>query len=688
MNTASRRLRDTLARAGLTPYTSSIPYASARERALELTRDLSADECFDLVTGIGFSVRANPRIGLPEVLMFDASQGVHLREFLPAGKLERSVAFPSTVCLAASWDRALAAEYARSIGEECRAGGVHVLLGPGVNLYRISQSGRNFEYLGEDPFLASELVAVYVTALQQTGTMGTVKHFVANNHEWRRRRSNCRVSRRALEELYLPAFASAIEAGVGAVMTAYNQLNGEYCGESSTVIQELLREYLGFQGLVMTDWGSVFDADSIVESGQDLEMPRGDILRAQQARLKTDPRIRAMATRVLTACIQMGFLDEAPQAVPSLLERMPLHEDVAYRTACEGTVLLQNTDSMLPLAHGDASPLLVTGNWAVRTPLLAGGAGCVEGYNQRSFLEALNAEAVGRPVVYRASLHDDEDLKRVQTAVVVTGRDREGESYDRPFELPDEQNAIIRRLTDAGIDVVVVIVCGGGIGMPWQDSVRAILHAFYPGQEGAQAVADIIFGSVNPSGKLPFSIERTFADSSGYGYIPDGHEPDETDAHGPEDTEIFDVDYTDDIYTGYRWFDRQNIAPRFCFGHGLSYTRFTYAGFSVSDWDHNECIVRFSITNAGQRPGSEVAQLYVRPTIETAAIRPERELKGFDRVSLDPGETIQVSLVLTQRDFSFFDPDLQAWRLDTGTHTIEIGQSSRSIVLEGQITIA
>ncbi|MFP4510160.1 MAG: beta-glucosidase family protein [Spirochaetota bacterium] len=686
MKTASVRLRDNLVRAGLTPFQPLFPMEEAMSRAHEHVASLSDEACLDLVTGIGFSIQANETLGMPEIVMFDASQGVHLRTTQSSGKLVRSVAFPSTVCLAASWDRALTAEYARSIGEECRAGGIHVLLGPGVNLYRVSQNGRNFEYLGEDPFLASELVAVYVTSLQQTGTMATVKHFVANNHEWRRRRSNARVSQRALEELYLPAFASAVEAGVLAVMTAYNQLNGEYCGESRTAIQGLLRDRLGFAGLVMTDWGSVFDADRILDSGQDLEMPRGEVLRAQEQRLKGDPRIREMATRVLAACTAMGFLEPSWGADPSLLHRMPLHEDVAYRTACEGTVLLQNTETTLPLPVEDSTPLLVTGNWATRTPLLAGGSGRVDGYNQTTFLEAINSVAVGRPVFHRDAPQAT-DLKQVETAIVITGPDREGEGYDRPFELPERQNALIGQLTSSGVTVVVILVCGGGVGMPWQASVGAILHAFYPGQEGARAVAEILFGYVNPSGKLPFSIEQTFADSSAYGYIPDGHEPEEEDAHGPDDTEIFDIQYSDDVYVGYRWYDAKQIQPRFCFGHGLSYTSFRYGDLQVSEWTGGRCTVRFSITNTGSRTGAEVAQLYVGPSPEKSDIRPVRELKGFERVVLEPGETAQLSLILTGRDFSYFDPEAAQWTLDFGEHALDIGGSSQNLFLHGSIRI-
>lgn len=687
MENVSARLRDNLLRAGLTPFQPPVSRDEALSRARAQVERLSDEACYDLVAGIGFSIQANETLGMPEISMFDASQGVHLRPAHPSGKLVRSVAFPSTVCLAASWDRALTAEYARSIGEECRAGGIHVLLGPGVNMYRVSQNGRNFEYLGEDPFLASELVAIYITSLQQTGTMATVKHFVANNHEWRRRRSNAQVSQRALEELYLPAFASAVEAGVLAVMTAYNQLNGEYCGESRTVIQGLLRDRLGFSGLVMTDWGSVFDADRVVDSGQNLEMPRGEVLRAQEQRLKGDPRIREMATRVLAACTTMGFLEPSWKADPSLLDRMPLHEDVAYRTACEGTVLLQNTEATLPLSAEDSTPLLVTGNWATRTPLLAGGAGCVDGYNQTTFLEAINTVAIGRPVLHRNDPRSA-DLKQVETAIVITGPDREGESFDRPFELPEMQNAIIEHLAASGINVVVIVVCGGGVGMPWQQSVGAIVHAFYPGQEGARAVTEIVFGYVNPSGKLPFSIEQSFHDCSAYGYIPEGHEPEEDDAHGPDDTEIFDIEYSDDVYVGYRWYEAKQIQPRFCFGHGLSYTCFSYDDLQVSEWIDDRCTVRFSVTNTGSRSGAEIAQLYVRPSTERSGIRPVRELKGFERVVLEPGETVRVSLILTERDFSFFDPEAAQWTLDDGEHMLDIGRSSQDLILHGAICIS
>ncbi len=714
MSQTSFRLRDTLRRAGLTPFQPPISIDEARTRAEELTAKLSPEEQFSLVVGGGFVIQANERVGLPEITMFDATQGVHLRDSVSAGHLRKSVGFPSMLSLAASWNRTLVARYARSIGEECRAGGIHVLLGPGVNIYRIAQNGRNFEYAGEDPFLAADVARIYVTALQQTGTMATVKHFIANNTDWCRRLSNSVVGRRALEEIYLPAFEAAVEAGTMAVMTAYNQLNGEYCGESSTVINELLRSELGFDRLVMTDWTSVTDGELVAASGQDLEMPSGEALRGKRDMLVGDSRVTSMATRVLTACTAMGFLDEGRHELPEFLEELPAHEELAYRVAAEGIVLLKNESELLPFSETDGRNVLVTGNWGTRTPLAGSGSGYVAGYNQISFLEAVNSIALGADVRYRAE-PSHEELEQADLVLVATGFEAEGEGADRPFALPEDQNELIERAGAANGNTVVALVTGGGVSMPWHDSAGAILHTFFGGQQGAPAAAGIVFGHINPSGKLPFTIETDFADSPGAGYIPEGGHPEDRqpgEEHplkpGPEhvDTEWpYDVHYTEEVFVGYRWYADRRKPVRYWFGHGLSYTTFTYDSLEVekatgssegaTQLDRPLVTVRFTIGNAGRRPGAEIAQLYVAPpsagtsgnAAKQRARRPARELKGYEKVFLEPGEQRSVTLYLTARDFAYYDMHDEAWRIDEGTHEILVGASYADIRQAGSTSL-
>ncbi|MFP4643184.1 MAG: beta-glucosidase [Spirochaetales bacterium] len=703
MNTDQVRLRDSLIRAGLTPFHPPVPDDLAHARAKEIVATMSDAEQLDLVVGDGFVVRAIERVGLPEIRLFDATQGVHLREtFDPtsgtgirtgivAGHLHRTVSFPGFLNLVSSWNRSLAAQYAHAIGEECRAGGIHVLLGPGVNIYRIAQNGRNFEYAGEDPFLAADMARIYVTAVQQTGTMATVKHFIANNSDWCRRLSNSVVDRRALEEIYLPAFRAAVEAGVGAVMTSYNQLNGEYCGESKNVIEGLLRTELGFDGLVMTDWTSVTDGERVASSGQDLEMPYGEMLDAKRDTLTGDPRIRTMAEHVVAACVRMGFYEDSFREMPELLERLPEHETLAYRVAAEGIVLLKNKADVLPADFDEGQTILVTGNWGVRTPICGKGSGYVEGYNQTSFFEAVNTAADGVNVIYRAD-PTDEELEQAIYVLVFTGFEFEGEGADRDFSLPEDQNALISRAAAANPRTVVSVVSGGGIAMPWHDAVPAILYTFFCGQEGATAAADIIFGNTNPSAKLPFTIERDFADSPGAGYLPEGARPEQRQPDGehplgpgPEGVNVEwpnEVVYSEGVYVGYRWYAAKEKPVRYWFGHGLSYTRFDYADLRVAA--SNNLRVTFTVTNSGHSPGAEVSQLYVAPPADSD--RPERELKGYEKVFLMPGETRTVSLCLTDSDFSHYDESLGRWVTAPGEYAVLVGASYNDIRLRGSVT--
>ena len=701
------RLRDALQRAGLVPFNPPVDRATANEWAEHLLEEMSDDEQFDLVVGDGFVIRANDRLGIPAIKLFDASQGVHLRDSVPSGKLHKTVAFPSMVSLAATWNRSLVGAYARSVGEECRAGGIHVLLGPGVNIYRIAQNGRNFEYTGEDPFLASEIVRIYVTALQQTGTMATVKHFIANNTDWCRRLSNSIVDRRALEEIYLPAFRSAVHAGTMAVMTSYNRLNGEYCGESDTVINGLLRDGLGFDGLVMTDWTSVTDGELVASSGQDLEMPEGEALQAKRKRLVGDPRIRRMAGSVLSACASMGFLTGARREMPEQLERFPEHEAVAYQTASEGIVLLKN-DGVLPAHVHDGETVLVTGNWAVRTPISGKGSGYVVGFNQQSFLEAINAVAEGANVIYRAD-PSDEELENAALVFVFTGFETEGEGADRDFSLPADQDALISRAGSLNQQTVVSLVSGGGVAMPWHDSAAAILYTFFCGQQGAIAAADTLFGQINPSGKLPFTIEVDFADSPGAGYIPNGGRPEDRQPEGehplkpgPSNVDVdwpYAIEYEEGVFVGYRWYEKSSKPVRYWFGHGLSYTHFEYTAPEVREvqWpsatgksSHSGSSaagtppakrpprlwkVAFSVRNTGDLPGAEVAQLYVSPPSGGKVGRPARELKGYEKLFLDPHEEKSATLYLTEDDFACFDENAGEWTVEPGEYTLHLGAS-------------
>ncbi len=680
--------RYALSRAGLTPFEPPVSFEEADRRAARIVEQMSAEEKFDMVCGRGFYIGGCERVGLPDINFTDATQGVHLREQFPAGRLWQSVCFPSALMLTCTWNRTLIAEYARAVGEECRAGGIHVLLGPGMNTYRIAQCGRNFEYTGEDPHLAAQMIYLYVTAVQQTGVIATLKHFVANETDYRRKLSNSIVIRQVLKEIYLPAFRSGVEAGALAVMTAYNQLNGEYCGESASVINGMLRGELGFRHLVMTDWSSVTDGELVANSGQDLEMPYGACLKAARETLLGTPEIDRMVRSIVRTFAMMGFLDH-DQEQRAYLANLPLHEDVAYRVACEGTILLRN-DGLLPLEGEVGQRIIVTGNWATRTPIAGKGSGYVEGYDNESYADVITERFAAARVLVR-NPPSDADLRAADTVIVCTGFGYEGEGGDRPFELPDAENDLIDRASRLARRVVVVVTSGGGVAMEWHDSVNAVVQAPFGGQAGAQALAAVLSGDVNPSGRLAFTIEQHFSDSPGAAYLPPGasaHDPVQGGEPGSERPDHitgswpYEIPYDEGSLVGYRWYDAKQRPVRYWFGHGLSYTTFSYADLTVAPRGEGLWKVSVAVTNTGGMEGAEVVQLYVEHLgsdagRESPTERPRRELKAFDKVLLDPEETRTVRLLLSAEDLA----------AAPGGYLLHVGSSYADIRLKASLTV-
>ncbi len=681
-----------------------IEHESAEALARVLAGKLSLDRRIDLIGGHKlFFIRGYPELGIPQLYLSDATAGVHIRRQLD-DQLEKSVAFPAPVALAASWNPDLAGNVARAIGEECRAGGIAVLLGPGMNIYRVSQCGRNFEYFGEDPFLVSMIVENFVTGVQSTGTIATLKHFVCNNTDFCRRRSNSVVDERALHEIYLPAFKAGIDAGAMAVMTSYNQLNGEWTGQSEYVIDKLLRKELGFKWLVMTDWWSTYDPEKVIRSGQDLEMPGasmdgdksleklGDVyVRTNATRLlkegKLDPAdIDRMALSILTTEVAMG-LTARPVKDESFLDKFWEHEEVALQEAREGIVLLRNCGNILPIRDAGGRKIVLTGDYVTRLAR-GGGSALVEGYNAISMLDALREE-FGRSLVHAES-PSDHDITDADVVLVSIGTD-DSEGQDRPFDLPEETDLRILHYASLNPNIVVIVNSGGGVRMTkWNELVSGIVYAWYPGQLGNKALAEIMSGKVNPSGKLPITIEKEFADSPGHSYLPSGRSLD-ADAENDLDQSIpvYDIHYDEGVFVGYRWYESRNIEPLYHFGFGLSYTRFQYSGLRLSDESikgGDTLIVEFEIENTGEMTGAEIAQMYVRE-INPAVDRPMKELKGFRKVTLKPGERKKISIPLGGADFSFWDTETHTWRITPGMFEIVVGAASNDIRLSGMVTV-
>ncbi|MEJ2053381.1 MAG: glycoside hydrolase family 3 C-terminal domain-containing protein, partial [Calditrichaceae bacterium] len=639
-----------------------------------------------------FFIRAIKRLNLPEVYFSDATQGVNLRdEFfgtdLSAYQLKKSTAFPAPVLLASTWNKSLAYAYAKSIGEECRAANVGVLLGPGMNIYRISQCGRNFEYFGEDPFLAANLIENYVQGLQSTGTVATLKHFVANNSDFYRRKSNSVVNERTLHEIYTPAFKAGIDAGAKAVMTSYNLLNSEWCGQSPYVINDLLRSQLGFKWLVMTDWWSVDDGVKLAKSGQDLEMPYTIALENGKELLKKgkilESDINGMVKYILTTCFAMKLFER--KADPAYYETFPKHVETALQTAREGIVMLKNDNDVLPVRQ-NINNILLTGDF-VKELAKGGGAAKVDGYDVVTMFRAIQDEFGDRVTFVEEPTVDQ--IKSAQIVLCNIGT-IDSEGRDRPFALPEDQENKVLMCVNNNPNTVVLVTSGSGIRMTdWNEKAASILYCWYAGQIGNAAIAEILSGKTNPSGKLPFTIEKEFKDSPGYGYTKGEPFYEGWNIEGEKAHPVFDVKYDEGVLVGYRWYQTKNIEPLYPFGHGLSFTSFLYDNLSVSKEKFSQddnLIVTVDIKNSGKLTGAETVQLYIED-VESSVQRPVKELKGFEKIILKPGESKIVEMVLSKEDFSFWNPGTQNWYAEKGRFKIHIGSSSADIKLSKEVIL-
>lgn len=675
-------------------YEPPVGFQEAGQRADNIIKDFTLDQKIELLGGYSdFFIHGFPEHGLPYLYMSDATQGVRLssriKDTTIVKKLEKSTAFPAPVLLASTWNPKLAREYARCIGEECRAGGVSVLLGPGLNVYRQAQAGRSFEYFGEDPFLISRMIENYIYGVQSTGTSATLKHFVCNNTDFYRRRSNSIVDERTLHEVYLPGFKAGIDAGVTAVMTAYNKLNGEWCGQSEYVINNILHNQLGFKWLVMTDWTSVYDGEKVIKSGQNLEMPRLEALSDAGNLLKegkvSEDQIDRMAKSILRTCIAMGFYDR-PQQDLDYLKKFPEHEQVALETARQGIVLLKNDGNLLPLVKNKNLKLVALGKY-LNEVAHGGGSAYVEGYNNITLAEALKNEFADQ--IEMAEVSDEKKISAADIVILSTGT-FDSEGYDRPFDLPKDELQTTLRVVNLSKKTVVIVNSGAGINMsPWADKASAIIYTWYPGQTGNTALAEILSGKVNPSGKLPITIEKQFQDSPGYGYIPEGEELYHGWAKDIFTHQEYDIKYNEGIFVGYRWYEHKGIKPLFAFGHGLSYSKYEYSDLKITPktfTGNDQIKVSFTLKNAGMVDGAEIAQVYIQD-IESSYPRPLKELKGFDKIFLKAGEKKEVNINLDRTSFSYWNPDQKQWYAEPGKFKILVGSASDNILLEQNIIL-
>jgi beta-glucosidase len=669
-------------------------------QAQAMVSKLTLEQKIELLGGIKeMFTRPMPSIGLPQFKMSDASLGV--RTWGP------TTAYAGGVALAASWDPELVRKIGESLGRDARARNVNFLLGPGVNIARSPLSGRNFEYLSEDPFLNASLVVPFIEGVQSQGVVATVKHFVLNDQEFNRHNASSDVDERTMREIYLPAFEAAVtKAHVDAVMDSYNQVNGVHSTQNDFLNLKLLKGEWGFQGVLMSDWDATYDGVAAVNNGLDLEMPSPKFMNAKnlvpavQSGQVKESTIDEHLLRIFRTELRYGFTDR-PQFDPADSTYSVADRAVVLQGALESITLLKNQGNLLPLDPAKIKNIAIIGPDAY--PAVTGGGGSSEAhaFEPVSILTGIaNLLGPDAHVFYSAGMPDSPDEEKAvanaDVVVVAVGFDAktEREGADRTFTLPPGQDALIESVAAANPRTIVTITAGGGVDTSrWLDKVPVLLHTWYPGQEGGTAVAQILFGQHDPEGKLPVSFDRSWDDnpSSKWYY---GDPKDNTTLHTigedgkPLDYTIEHIKYGDKLMVGYRYWTTTGKHPLFPFGFGLSYTTFTFSKLDVPAGaaSGSAVAVSFDVTNSGSVAGAEVAELYVSdPSAQVD--RPERELKGFAKVRLDPGETRHVTISLDARAFSYWDEPAHRWIIDPGKFIIRVGDSSENTPLHGDIDL-
>jgi beta-glucosidase len=811
---------------------------AAEKRVDSLLATMTLDEKISMLGGVdGFYIRPIPRLGLRALRMSDGPVGVHAYGL--------TTAYTAGIALAASWDTDLARRIGENMGREARARGVHFILGPGMNIYRAPMAGRNFEYLGEDPYLASRIVVPLVAGIQSQGVIATLKHFAANNQEYDRQRISSDIDERTLREIYLPAFEAAVkEARAGAIMDSYNLLNGEHLTQNAHLNTEIVKKEWGFDGIIMSDWAATHDGVAAANGGLDLEMPNAVYMTPQNLKLAIERGQVSLATiddkvrRILRKAIQFGFYDRE-----QMDGSIPLYNQEGRALALEeargSMVLLKNVNHVLPLDKTKIRTIAVIGPNAYPAVPGGGGSSQVQPFASVSFLEGIsnylgtgvrvlkaaddiplddvvtnteltispggergvkaeffdNPALQGTPALVRTdpriafywgegSYRDNgpdehfsvrwsgyykpaedgeyvfnlaandggrlfvddhlvldivnskvqqldsylaplkaarqykivveyvknqrtgmgrfgitpvqrpaqvnsggqpqgtsalEAARKADVVILCVGYDPslEGEAFDRSFRLPGNQDALISKIAGVNKNVIVVLTAGGNVDMTrWIDKVPGLIHAWYPGQEGGTALAQLLFGEYSPSGKLPVSFERRWEDNATF------------DSYYPNPGEKRVV-YKEGVFLGYRHFDRSAAKPLFPFGFGLSYTNFSYSNLVITPASGDLATpvnVSFDLKNTGSTPGAEVAELYVADA-HASIPRPEKELKGFAKIGLKPGETKHVSLALDRRAFSFFDVKTNSWKAEPGNFKILVGGRSAAPELTGTFSL-
>ncbi len=655
-----------------------------------------------------FSSAGVPRLGIPEMWMSDGPHGIRAEklwdEWDDAGWTSDScTAFPALTCLAATWNPTLADTYGQAVGEEARYRNKAVLLGPGVNIYRTPLNGRNFEYMGEDPFLASAMVVPYIQGVQRNGVAACVKHFAVNDQETDRFNVEVKIDDRTLHEIHLPAFKAAVhDGGVWAVMGSYSIYKGQHCCHNQYLLRDLLKRDWGFDGVVISDWGGTHDTREAALNGLDMEMgswTNGLTLswsNAYNEYFLADPFLELLRSKE----IDEEIVNDKARRILRLMFRTTMNPDRPYgsfatkehaligrKIAQEGIVLLKNQDNLLPLDPKQPRRILVVGENAQKMMTLGGGSSELKVKYEISPLQGIeNYFSPASQVTYaegyssvptqnrHALLLEAVDAARKADVVIFVGGLNKNENQDcegadrRSLNLPYGQDELIGELARVNRNLVAVIISGNAVAMPWVNEVPAIVEAWYGGTEAGNAIASVLAGEVNPSGKLPFTFPVRLEDNPAIAldaYPGDGKQ----------------VEYKEGIFVGYRWNDREQIKPLFCFGHGLSYTTFEYGKVTAEGRQmgpDGTITVSVPVKNTGSRAGAEIVQLYVSD-LKSSLPRPVKELKGFRKITLQPGQEQMVSFTIDRKALSFYDDTKQDWVAEPGTFEVLVGASACDI---------
>lgn len=668
-----------------------------KEKIRELISQMTLKEKAGLCSGADFwHTKAVERLGIPSVAVSDGPHGLRKQDdeadHLGLNESIKAVCFPAGCALASSFDRKLAGKMGETIGQECQAEDISTILGPAVNIKRSPLCGRNFEYYSEDPYAASEMSSAFIRGVQSKNVGTSVKHFLANNQEKRRMTNSSDVDERTLREIYMVPFEGAVKNGKPwTVMNSYNRINGTFVGESKEYLTDLLREEWGFDGYVVSDWGAVNDRVEALKAGMDLEMPSSNgvndalIVKAVQEGALEEAVVDEACERILN--IVFRYMENRDEN--AVFDREKDHETAASVEE-ECIVLLKNEygengKSILPLEK--EQKIAFIGKYAEAPRYQGGGSSHINSWKVESALEAVKGLA---EVTYAKGFDDAEDkadealeaeavkaAKEADVAVVFAGLPDsfESEGYDRKhLNLPDCQNRLIEKICGVQKNVVVVLHNGSPVVMPWKDRVSAILEAYLGGQAVGKAEVKILFGEVNPSGRLSETFPNRLEDTPCYLTYGKGKDH---------------AEYREGVFVGYRYYTTRGMEVQYPFGYGLSYTTFGYSNMTTDKTeltDAETLSVSVDVKNTGDCPGKEVVQLYVAP-VNSEVPRPARELKGFEKVSLEPGEKKTVAFTMDDRSFAIWNADLHCWDVPDGTYMIQICRNAQEVILEKEVQV-